>query len=556
MKVENTGTVLGKGFTVRAVVWGIIVGVIVQAGIYYMYMAMGFDFSASFLAILLAMIFIPIIGGKASKFEVNIAQTTGSAFAAAAAAMSTTYIAAMQFGYDFNWLVFPVIALLGAVMGFCVNSLLRRHLLYDKNLVFPESVACAKVIEKVEKQSKFELKLLIIGVGAAFFVTILQEVAFILPSNIDITRFLPDGFIFRISLAALPIGIGYILGKKIGLFMLIGALITNIIYAPAGYSLGWFVNPAVDYSAFSQFNVSAFLGITILGTIVFMFKNLKFKELTFKLSKPKINDAGGVFEEVPLKLVSILFATAFVVTIVFFYLVFATNPLMILLAVILSIFLTYVVIRIKEQTGMGVFTFFHLIVLLVVILIVRDAIIAILVVSVTTGLSAAASDTLTDYKTGQIINARPIDLFKAQFIGLIPGVFVGTGLMYLMILTRGIGTAEAPYVFAQLYYGTAAALTGAGDVFLNLNRFLVGGALGALLSVFGLPYAVIGVAHYLPMEIMMAGGLAGLVRGYVDKKWGEDLGQRYINLAGGLILGFSLVIVLALIVSLFTGTAM
>jgi uncharacterized oligopeptide transporter (OPT) family protein len=538
------------GFTARAVAWGLFVGLIVQVSIYYMYMAMGFTFSESFLAILLAMLFIPIIGGKATKYEVNIAQTTGSAFATSAAVMSTSFIAALQMGYEFNWFTLPVIALLASILGFCVNSLLRRQMLNDKSLIYPESVACAKVIEKVETPA--DMRLLIIGIVLAFVLTIGQEVAFIIPGNIDITDLLPEGFIFRISLAALPLGIGYILGKKIGFFMLLSALVTNVVFAPVGYSLGWFPNPSVDYEAFSQFNLSAFLGITIFGSAVFMLKTLDFKKLNLKMVSLDEMD-NDVKDEVPIRLAAILLAVTVVATMIFFFLVFNVNPLVVFLAIFLSVFLTYVVIRIKEQSGMGVFSFFQLIVLLIVLLIVRDVVVSLLLVSITVGLSSVASDTMTDYKTGHIIGAKATELFKAQLIGLVPGVAVGTVIMYLMIATRGIGTPEAPYVFAQLFYGTAAAISGTGELFFDMFRFGTGMGLGALFGLFGLPSAVIGVAHYLPMEIMMGGGIAGILRGLVDVKWGEKTGQRYINLAGGLILGFSLVIIVVLIVSIFTG---
>ncbi|HYE71862.1 MAG TPA: OPT/YSL family transporter, partial [Blastocatellia bacterium] len=135
-------------FTPRAIILGILFGLIFGASTVYLGLKVGLTVSAS---IPIAVLSITILRafGRASILENNIVQTTGSAGESIAGGIVFTIPALLILGLDLDILRTSLIALTGGLLGVLMMIPLRRSLIVKEhgNLPYPEGTACAEVLE-------------------------------------------------------------------------------------------------------------------------------------------------------------------------------------------------------------------------------------------------------------------------------------------------------------------------------------------------------------------------------------------------------------------------
>src|SRR5213079_1968204 len=133
--------------TVRAIVLGVILGLIFGASNVYLALKIGLTVSASIpIAVLSITIFRAL--GRATILENNIVQTTGSAADSVSAGVVFTIPAILLMGYDLDIGRVAVLAIAGGLMGILMMIPLRRALIVKEhgNLPYPEGTACAEVL--------------------------------------------------------------------------------------------------------------------------------------------------------------------------------------------------------------------------------------------------------------------------------------------------------------------------------------------------------------------------------------------------------------------------
>jgi putative OPT family oligopeptide transporter len=133
--------------TLRAIVLGVLLGLIFGASNVYLALKIGLTVSASIpIAVLSITIFRWL--GRSTILENNIVQTTGSAADSVSAGVVFTIPAILLMGYDLDIGRVTVLAIAGGLMGVLMMIPLRRALIVKEhgNLVFPEGTACAKVL--------------------------------------------------------------------------------------------------------------------------------------------------------------------------------------------------------------------------------------------------------------------------------------------------------------------------------------------------------------------------------------------------------------------------
>src|SRR6266436_950960 len=149
--------------TVRAIVLGVVLGLIFGASNVYLALKIGLTVSASIpIAVLSITIFRWL--GRSTILENNIVQTTGSAADSVSAGVVFTIPAILLMGYDLNIGRVTILAIAGGLMGVLMMIPLRRALIVKEhgNLPYPEGTACAEVlIAEVRVEASPEL----IGVG-------------------------------------------------------------------------------------------------------------------------------------------------------------------------------------------------------------------------------------------------------------------------------------------------------------------------------------------------------------------------------------------------------
>src|SRR5207302_1084899 len=133
--------------TPRALILGVVLGLIFSASSVYLALKIGLTVSASIpIAVLSITIFRWL--GRSTILENNIVQTTGSAADSVSAGVVFTIPAILLMGYDLDISRVTILAIAGGLMGVLMMIPLRRALIVKEhgNLPYPEGTACAEVL--------------------------------------------------------------------------------------------------------------------------------------------------------------------------------------------------------------------------------------------------------------------------------------------------------------------------------------------------------------------------------------------------------------------------
>ena len=239
MNTPATGSAAALGeFTFRGMVIGVVITLVFTAANVYFGLKAGLTFSTSIPAAVISMAILRALGG-ATMQENNIVQTVASAAGTLSSiifVLPGLVIVGWWTGFPF-WMSFAICAT-GGILGVMYTIPLRRALVTDSDLPYPEGVACAEVlkvgsgeahdadIEAVERGGA-GLKAVLVGsiVSAAFYVVVQTQIF-----TSDVVRYFrigrsgaASGFDFALSFALFAIG--HLVGPAVGLAMLVGALI-------------------------------------------------------------------------------------------------------------------------------------------------------------------------------------------------------------------------------------------------------------------------------------------------------------------------------------------
>src|SRR5437868_2974684 len=141
--------------TARAVILSIILAMILAAANTYLGLFAGLTIATAIPAAVVSMAVLRVFGGG-HILENNIVQTGASAGSSIAAGVIFTIPALVIFGYweDFKYSWVLAIAGLGGVLGVLFSVPLRRSLIIDRQLAFPEGKAAAEVLKAGENPAQ------------------------------------------------------------------------------------------------------------------------------------------------------------------------------------------------------------------------------------------------------------------------------------------------------------------------------------------------------------------------------------------------------------------
>ncbi len=155
-----------REFTLRALLLGLVMAVVLGAANAYLGIRAGQTVAATFPAAVVSMV---VIRGlfRGSLLEENIARTTASVGEALAAGAIFTLPAFLIAGAweDFHYFESTLLMLIGGLLGILFVVILRRSMVHDPELPFPESVAAAE-IHRAGRASGGRLLFGMMGVGA------------------------------------------------------------------------------------------------------------------------------------------------------------------------------------------------------------------------------------------------------------------------------------------------------------------------------------------------------------------------------------------------------
>jgi uncharacterized oligopeptide transporter (OPT) family protein len=257
-------------FTPKAVIIGVIFGLIFGASTVYLALKAGLTVSASIPIAVLSIAVLKRLGGS-TILENNIVQTIGSAGESIAAGVVFTLPGFLFLAVDpstrtsvgtpyFSYPTIFTLAALGGMLGVLMMVPLRRALIVKEhaNLPYPEGTACAQVLIAGERGGMMA-RTAYQGLGFAFLYAMLQKILHVIAET--------PGYVTRATSKVFPaatvnadvtpeyMGVGYIIGPRIagvlvsggvlawlGLIPLLAALVPAPTIATQLAKLGYLVD--------------------------------------------------------------------------------------------------------------------------------------------------------------------------------------------------------------------------------------------------------------------------------------------------------------------------
>src|SRR5450432_1377988 len=223
--------------TVRGIIVGVIITLVFTAANVYFGLKAGLTFSTSIPAAVISMAILRSFR-NATVQENNIVQTVASAAGTLSSiifVLPGLIMIGWWTGFPF-WISFLICAL-GGILGVMYSIPLRRALVTNSDLPYPEGVACAEVLKigsSSDKEHAADIEHSSAGlravawgsIVAAFFAIVVATQVF--ASDVAQTfrigrRGAASGYDFSLSFALLAIG--HLCGLSVGIAMLIGAFI-------------------------------------------------------------------------------------------------------------------------------------------------------------------------------------------------------------------------------------------------------------------------------------------------------------------------------------------
>ena len=236
--------------TVKALILGALLSMILAAANAYIGLLVGLTVSASIPAAAASMGILRLFR-RSTILENNMVQTAASAGESLVAGIIFTIPALVMMkawsGYEYGPMV--AIAILGGILGVAFTVPLRRALIVEAKLAFPEGVATAEVLKtggierdhnteaNAHADTGFRRLLQAASIGAVF--KFAESGVGFLAGNVATTQSWLAGkylFLGNINISPALIGVGYIVGLNIAMLVFIGGVIGTLIGVPLNWA--------------------------------------------------------------------------------------------------------------------------------------------------------------------------------------------------------------------------------------------------------------------------------------------------------------------------------
>lgn len=220
--------------TIKAVILSFILTMLLAAANAYLGLKVGITISASIPAAVISMGILRLFKHY-NVLENNIVQTSASAGETLAAGVIFTVPALVILGFwqKFNYAETLVIALVGGILGVLYSIPLRRVLLQDPHLAFPEGTAIGNVL-KISANKEAGLKDLVAGSAIGGVLALAQTGFKVLSEGVMMSFIVGGRAVIGYGFGFSPalIGAGYIVGERVALGIFIGTIISWLLAIP------------------------------------------------------------------------------------------------------------------------------------------------------------------------------------------------------------------------------------------------------------------------------------------------------------------------------------
>jgi putative OPT family oligopeptide transporter len=564
-------------FTPKAVILGVIFGLIFGASTVYLGLRAGLTVSASIPIAVLAISVLKKLGGS-TILENNIVQTIGSAGESVAGGVVFTIPALIFLTPDgpkyFSYFQILMLAFAGGILGVLMMVPLRRALIVKEHgvLPYPEGAACADVLiagERGGALAKTVFSGLAFGAIWKALSWIFQIFRTDVGHSMSRSSFFPNATL-NVDISPEYMGVGYVIGPRIAGVMFAGGVLSWLVLLPLLSIMGNYMTvpfPPVPASGLRIDQMSAGqlwsayirytgAGAVLASGLITLARTIPTIVSSFRDS---VKDFGGgkgavrqtrTERDLPAMVVLVGSLALAVFLAVAPKMPTQGNFLAAVLIVIFGFFFVTVSSRItgligsssNPISGMTIATLILTCTIFVALGWTGDtyAPVALCVGAVICIAAAQAGGTSQDLKTGYIVGATPI----YQQIGLLIGVVtsalvIGMTTLYLhSVMTIGSGALPAPQATLM-----STIIKGLLSQNLPWGLVLVGVFISATLELCGIHSLSFAVGSYLPIATTAPIFAGGLVRWFVERKTGvaeeSEVGSGTL-FSSGLIAGGSL----------------
>ena len=554
---------------------GLAIAVVMTAANVYLGLYAGLTVSASIPAAVIAAGIIQGLLKRRGVLEANIVQTMASAGESLAAGIIFTVPALVIVGawQDFAFWPTTLIGISGGLLGVVFMIPLRRTLIHQqKNLSYPEGVACARVLEASSQDSKQGFWNIGVGLAAASFVKLLTAGLGLVTASFERAIFLSGRTLyFGADISPALVGIGYIVQLRIAALVFAGGALAWLIAIPL-FPLGQELLSSkaleVAWTLWSErvryIGVGAMLvggaasvvsvrsgmlaGLKQLGTS-FSQRHLTHDRTDSDMRLPAIGTLLTVCFAIMLGLYWTmldslglsLFTTIIMITAAFPFVAVSSyivglvgssnNPVSgITIGALLATSALFFALGLKGDTAI---------------------LVTLGVAAVVCCAACTAGDCSQDLKTGSIIGATPRLQQWAQVIGIVVPAFTIPPVLTLLHSAYGIGSGlKAPQ--ATLFASLTQAFFGNGSLPIDMLIFGIG--LGFIMLVcdialsaskysFRLHVMPTAIGMYLPLSLSVPIFIGGLIHAWIHRRSGDEslAEDRGVLVSSGLIAGEAII---------------
>ena len=602
--------------TWRAIVLGAAITIVFTAANVYLGLKVGLTFASSIPAAVISMAVLRAFS-KTTIFENNIVQTVASA-AGTLSSIIFVLPGLVMVGW---WTGFPywqsfAICAIGGILGVMYSVPLRRALVAQSDLPYPEGVAAAEVLKvgvgskgvtaaAIDENRKGLLTLTMSSIASAAYALVVSSRVFI-DTVQGYFRVAGGATGFGVGMSLALLGAGHLIGLSVGLAIFAGLVLAWGVLTPILTALHPQAGAAVDVATAVwahqvRFIGAGTIGISAIWTILKLTKPV-YTGVTSAISASRARSAAKgddsglprTERDIPIGIVGAISLACFIplaaLLAIFLHgsaIASLTVPLVVagvLYVVVAGFFVAaacgYMAGLIGSSnspvSGLGILSVIGAALLLLVVAKTAGpagapALVAyaLFVTAVLLNVATISNDNLQDLKTGQLVDATPWRQQVALIAGVVFGAIVIPPILDLLNKAYGFGSGPHALPAPQATLISALAkgviqgqidwrLIGIG-VLIGLGIIIIDEALRAT-SRFQLPPLAVGLGIYLPASTTAA-AVIGAVVGWGYNRWvagkpnGEVARRLGVLIASGLIVGESLFGVLLAGVIVVTGNA-
>lgn len=583
--------------TARAIALAIVLAVLMGAANTYLGLFAGMTIASAIPSAVVSMAVLKLLG-HGGILENNIVQTGGSAGSSTATGIIFTVPALVMLGawndYRYGWVF--AFAALGGVLGVLFSVPLRRALIVDQKLAFPEGTAAAEVLRAGADPTR-GAKLLSLAAAAGAVVKLAAANGLrLIPDAAEAARYVGRGIAYvGTNLSPALLGVGYICGINVGIVMLAGGIISWNIAVPI-YS-AYFLDGsslAASVAGLSPEDAAGMLwsqrirflgvGAMLIGglwTLVSLRGSLLagIRSGFAATRRARATEAAGSGDEIPdterdmpmkyvltgIVLVSLPLMLMYHSVVGSFLISIPMTLAMIVLAFLFCSVSGYMAGLVGSSndpvSGMIISTILAASAMLLVLThgnAVVGPVAAVMIGAAVCCALSVAGDNVQDLKCGQLVGATPWRQQLMLCIGVVTSAMVIAPVLNLLARAYGIGVPDAAHLHPLLAPQAtmmAAVSKGLFGGSLPMNMLGIGALIGLAVIVldewlrrsgagFRAPVLAVAVGIYLPQDlsvpIFVGGLLSYLARRRRRAGGDESLAGRGMLFAAGMIAGESL----------------